>query len=101
MLDVPCDVRAEVSEIRLVHGIALADQLFERAADLDHVPEDQRRRQQTKVADPFLLLVRIILLNHAFNTELEPFRQRVIPSTLLVPAVTQLRSERSEIQRSR
>ena len=76
--DMARNVRAHVSEICFIHGVPLADQFVDGAADLDHIPVDQRGRQQPQIANPLLLLVGIIFLNDTLSSELEPFRKRVV-----------------------
>src|SRR5581483_4758083 len=57
---------------------SLADQFADGAADLKHVPVDQRQGEQPQIPNPLLLFFRIVFLNHSLDTELQPFRQRVV-----------------------
>jgi hypothetical protein len=84
--DLPCHIWVKVSQIGFVHRVSLTDQFFNRAADLNYVPEDQRRCQQAKIPYAFLLLVRIVLLNHSFDTKLQPFCQCVVAFDAIGPS---------------
>ena len=71
-------VWAEVGKIGLLDGVPPANQFPDGAGHLNYVPVDQRGRQEPQVADALLLFVGVVFLDHAFDTKLQPLRQRMV-----------------------